>query len=88
MSQVEKVDPLAAMKEAAEDVVSGDVGLRLLRAAEAVAELVAAARGACNTLRESAKQHRLAGDAGHASHCETLADHTDAALRPFTGERA
>jgi hypothetical protein len=40
-----KIDVLAVMKEAAEDVVSGDVGLRLLRAAEAVAELIAADRG-------------------------------------------
>jgi hypothetical protein len=39
------VDVLVAMKEAAEDVVSGDVGLRLLKAAEAVAELIAADRG-------------------------------------------
>lgn len=36
------VDVLAVMKEAAEDVVSGDVGLRLLRSAEDVAELIAA----------------------------------------------
>lgn len=33
---------LVVMKEAAEDVVSGDIGLRLLRAAECVAELIAA----------------------------------------------
>jgi hypothetical protein len=42
MSGKDAVNVLAVMKEAAEDVVSGDVGLRLLRAAEAVAELVAA----------------------------------------------
>jgi hypothetical protein len=42
MSEKEPLRVLAVMKEAAEDVVSGDVGLRLLRAAEAVAELVAA----------------------------------------------
>jgi len=42
MSGKDAVNALVVMKEAAEDVVSGDVGLRLLKAAEAVAELVAA----------------------------------------------
>ncbi|HZW19502.1 MAG TPA: hypothetical protein VFF71_11910, partial [Luteimonas sp.] len=31
-------------------------------------------QAAVSMLRESAKQHRLAGDAGHARHCDGIAD--------------
>jgi hypothetical protein len=43
-----QIGVLAVMKEAAEDVVGGDVGLRLLKAAESVAELIEATNAYAN----------------------------------------
>lgn len=62
---------LAVMKEAAEDVVTGDVGLRLLTAAESVAELLAADKAF-----DYYTVQRIAAD-----NLITSGDHSDAAYR-------
>ena len=53
----------------------------------AVADVFAALRGCRDMLRESAKQHRLSGDAGHGRHCDTLADTADAAIARCGGAK-
>ena len=58
------------------------------RAHASAEELLDAARACRDMLRESAKRHRLAGDDGHARHCEVLANAVEAALTTQQGSEA
>ena len=59
---------------------------RAERAEDRAAELAEAATGALQMLRESAKQHRTAGDNGHGKGCEIHGDALTDALRQFEGD--
>jgi hypothetical protein len=77
------VDVLAVLDNVACGAPAGH-DFRMARAA--VADAFDALRGCRDMLRESAKQHRLAGAVGHARHCDTLADSADVAIARVGGE--